>query len=355
MTPLEAMTQPEQAQTKPLCPVFGECGGCAYQDLSYEDELKLKANNLRELFETAFGPLGDIVKPVVPSPDPYFYRHRLDITARKTREGFLLGFQVEGARKIIEIDSCVISRKEISDFIPELKKQMVERWIEGYKNANLVVKTCDDGRVLWGGMGRRSLSLPEKDYLWTEIHGKRIFYSLDTFFQANLSILPTLMNHISKLAAFDSSVMFLDLYAGVGLFGVYFSDQIGKLVMIEDSASSVLVMKHNQNYHKLEHATLCQGRVEENLGAFLSESEWKRKIAIIDPPRKGLHPGVASHLAQAKQLEKLFYLSCSPETLVRDLKNFTQHGWKIESVLPFDFFPKTRHLETLVLLRPESL
>ncbi|MSR77997.1 MAG: class I SAM-dependent RNA methyltransferase [Candidatus Omnitrophica bacterium] len=350
----EILTQEISAdvQIKPLCPLFGECGGCAYQHVTYEYELELKHQQLSALFQRELGILSSAIDPVVPSLDPYHYRHRLDLTMRTTREGFMMGFQHAGRRKVISVESCVIARKEVSNFLPQLKEEAIKRWPEDYNNANLVVRTGDDGRVVWGGIGRRSLELPEADYLWTQVNGKKIFYSLDSFFQANLGILPEVMKRLGELAGFDRETLFLDLYAGVGLFGICFSDQAGEVIMVEDSDTSVKLMEFNVKTQSMKPSSVLRGKVEEVLPGLLEASGWTKRIALVDPPRKGLHSAALTTLAKAKSLTKLFYLSCGPDALVRDLKIFLKEGWKIERILPFDFFPRTAHLETLVMLVP---
>lgn len=354
MPPMTTLTAspPEVQAEAARCPYFGPCGGCLYQDRTYESELLHKEAELRSLFIRELG-LQDLpFSPMVPSPNPYEYRHRLDLTMKKTREGLLMGFQQEGRRNIIPIESCAISRSEVSNFIPELIRQATARWPEGYRTANLVVKTCDDHRVVWGGIGRRSLEMPEQDYLWTEIHGRKIHYSLDTFFQANLGMLPRVMDKIKTLVTLDPQTAFLDLYAGVGLFGIYFAAHAGAVHFIEDCTSSLKVLSFNIRYHHLKNARLYPGKVEEVLPGLLQESPELRKVALVDPPRRGLHAAACQTLAEAQALDHLLYLSCNPESLVRDLKVFLQAGWKLEHIVPFDFFPRTRHLETLVSMRP---
>ena len=341
-------------RVEPLCPVFGACGGCSYQDISYEHELALKEENLRKLFFEKLGLTAEIFDPIVASPEPYHYRNRLDLTLRRTKDGIMLGFQVAAARKIIEVEACPIARKEISEFIPQLKREATAKLPADYRNANVVVRTGEDGRVLWGGIGRRSLALQEKDYFWTTVRGRKIFYSLDTFFQANLFILPALMDVIEKYAEFDAQTCFLDLYSGTGLFGLAFADKAAKVFMIEENGPSTEVAAYALRFHNLTHAAVRAGKVETELPAVLKELQnEKRVIAIVDPPRHGLSVSALETIAAEKKLEKLFYLSCLPESLARDLALFKEKGWRVEKVIPFDFFPRTHHLETLVLLKPE--
>jgi len=334
----------------PLCPIFGICGGCAYQDLPYEEELRIKEEGLKTLFDRELAVGEEVFEAIVPSPAPYHYRSRLDLGLRKTKKGeFFMGFMPQNSRRIVPAESCAIAREEISDFLPELKRQAQGRLPENYQVANLVIRTGDDGRIFWGGIGRRSLQMNEKDYFWTEIHGKKIFYSLDTFFQANLFILPDLMEKIERVAGFDQNTYFFDLYAGAGLFGIYFAEKVSRVFMIEECKDSTRLARFNTGFHKLEQKIeIVTGKVEDELPLLLAPLQSQKSVAMIDPPRKGLLPSALEALLDFSGT--LLYLSCQPKSLVRDLKAFVQKGWTVEKVIPFDFFPKTVHLETLVKL-----
>ena len=336
---------------KPLCSYFGECGGCVYQDISYEEELLLKEKSLRESFE-AFHLTNEIFSPIVASPESYFYRSRLDLSFRRTRGGFVMGFMGEGTRRLVNVDSCAIARSEISSFLPQLRELAAEKIPAKYKSANLVVKTGEDGQVRWGGIGRRSLRIPEADYLWTGIEGKRIFYSLDNFFQANLGILPHLMNDLRRLLRLNPETYFLDLYAGVGLFWVVFAGEAKGVWAVEENRAAGRVAEFNRQYHQYSNVILKDGRTEDSLEEILAELNGNSAAAIVDPPRKGLGPAALQKLIQAKELNPLIYLSCNKEALVRDLGEFVKAGWQIERVIPYDFFPRTKHLETVVGLKP---
>lgn len=342
---------PDNGSCRPLCPVFGQCGGCQYQNVPYAEELTIKQKNLEALFQE-HGLKAQAIDKIVPSPAEYHYRCRLDMKLLKTRDGrVFMGFSPAQGKWMIEVESCPIAMSAISEFLPQLKKEAIAKLTPKYRNANLVVKTGDDGRVFWGGIGRRSLNLDEKDYLWTDVCGKRIFYSLDGFFQANLSILPRVIERIRDLNILDKKSVFYDLYGGVGLFGICLSGDVGKIILIEENIYATGLAAFNKNYHSLRDFDIIPGRVENVYPSLLENPEQVNSIAFIDPPRQGMSPSVAQTMAGARSVRHLLYLSCDPESLIRDLKIFTAEGWTIARVMPFDFFPKTRHLETLVLLR----
>lgn len=334
-----------------VCPVFDECGGCQHQDISYPDELKLKEDQLKALFVQQLDISDGVFQPIVPSPQEYRYRNRLDLklVQTKSKEVFI-GFSPQNKHRLIPIEDCSIAREEICKFIPAVKEQAKAKVTDKHRQANLVVRTGDDGRVFWGGIGRRSLELAPDNYLWTEILGKRIFYSLDTFFQANLYILPELMKRLRALPIWDPQAVFYDLYGGVGLFGICVQDLVGKVILIEEVIASLKVARHNVAHHDFKNFFIHDGRVEAVLPPMLETMVQSTNIVMVDPPRAGLSKTTVEMLNRLQNVKHLIYLSCNPESLLENCKDLKAQ-WTIREVHPLDFFPRTRHLETLVLFQ----
>jgi tRNA/tmRNA/rRNA uracil-C5-methylase (TrmA/RlmC/RlmD family) len=327
------------------------CGGCQYQDIPYEEELSRKEAVLKSLLMKELDLPESVFEPITPSPESYYYRNRLDLTLRKRNNGERqMGFMLPGTQRLQEVKACSIARKEINDFLSTLKEEAVRKLPENYKVANLVVRVGDEGKVFWGGIGRRSLRMKEKDYFWTIVHGRKIFYALDTFFQANLTILEKVVSRIEGLIEWQKDTGFLDLYSGVGFFGIALADRAKKVVMIESCCDSVRLAQYNVCHHKFGHVRVLEGKVETLLPEVLSEFHGKPCVGLIDPPRAGLFQPVIETLNRAEGLKTLFYLSCSPESLARDLTKLTAEAWQVRKIMPFDFFPRTRHLETLAWL-----
>ena len=334
----------------PVCPVFGRCGGCQYQDIPYEQELAVKDQTIAGLFKEHLNIAPEFCEPIVPSPQEYHYRNRLDLKIMRTKEGILFGFSTEGKNLTVPIDACPIAMQAISDVIPQLRKQTTENLPPKYRMANLVVRADTEGKVKWGGIGRRSLRLKEDDYLSTELDGRRIFYSLETFFQANLFILPKLIDHLKADLPLAADTVFFDLYGGVGLFGLCLSDSVAKAVLVEECGASIKLARYNAEHNRVENFEIVESRVENCLELLLSKYSRYKKVVMVDPPRQGLSPQACDFLSQLKNVEGFVYLSCHPDSLIRDLKEFLAKGWRIQKVVPFDFFPRTKHIETLVLL-----
>jgi tRNA/tmRNA/rRNA uracil-C5-methylase (TrmA/RlmC/RlmD family) len=344
---------PTQNLDSSCCPVFGQCGGCQYQGIPYSEELKIKEDYLKQLLTTSLGITAETFDPIVASPKSDHYRSRLDLKVVRSRnEEKVFGFSPAGLNRMVPTTNCAIAMEAINDFLPELRSLAFAKMTGKYRMANLVVKTGDDKRVCWGGIGRRSLQMKEEDYFWSSVNGRRIYYSLDTFFQANLSILTLLIERIWQLDILNPETIFYDLYGGVGLFGISFADKVKKVVIVEENQAATRIAEFNQKYHQLNNLEIITGRFEEHLSSILGDPTAQRCVAIIDPTRNGLSPNAVNGLSTMRKLNFLLYLSCNPEALVRDLMTFAGQQWKVIKVIPFDFFPRTKHLETLVVLQP---
>ncbi len=251
------------------------------------------------------------------------------------------------------MDSCPIALPAISDFIPRLKEEVLQKLEEKpkYKRANLTVRTGDDGRVRWGGIGRRSLRLDPEDNFFTELNSRRIYYSLDTFFQANLSILPGLITVLEQMPVWKDAVFF-DLYGGVGLFSLALYDLCQRVVLVESSVHSASIALYHKELYGLDRLTILPVDVEALTPDSLTQAAGQAgtRVAMVDPPRAGLSGQAASHILHLEGLDHLFYLSCHPESLKRDLDRLSA-CYQALSVTPLDFFPQTPHIETLVHFR----
>ena len=334
---------------EPRCPYFGDCGGCTYQHFSYAEELEHKHGKLRAVFAAHESLQRLPIEPVVASPLEYGYRHRLDLTLKKLKTGEIrIGYKDRAGDRTVVVDQCPIGMPAVSDFIPRMKEEAIAMLPEKYRTANLTLRTGDNGEVRWGGIGKKSLALAPEAYFWTEINGKKIHYSMDTFFQANLSILPLLEQRFQLMLKANPARLFIDLYGGVGLFSVMAAPLVKEVILVESNSASVAVAIRNLRSLGLDNVGLHAGRVEDALPSALAKAPLSECLAMVDPPRAGLSDDARTLLDS--HLERLVYLSCNPETLARDLVWFHHRGWRVEQIIPFDFFPKTNHLEVLTML-----
>ncbi len=342
----------EAVKVQAVCPVYGTCGGCQYQHISYPEELALKEGQVRDLLRVQL-PLEDhVFLPVYPSPKIFHYRSRLDLKLVQRRNGELhVGFSGTARGPVIEIDTCPIAMEAVADFIPRLRQEAAAKIPKDYRMANLTVRCGDAGVVHWGGIGHKSLRMEARDYFYTDILGRRICYSLDTFFQSNLSILPGLMDFLRAQDIWSKEALLLDLYGGVGLFGLCVNDLVAGVVNIEENVHAVRLAKYNISALGFTNVQVKEGRVEDILPRILAEAPSAQNVVMVDPPRAGLSQGALELLNGMERVRHLVYLSCDPSSLALNLKGLADGGWRVVLVRPFDFFPRTRHLETLVILQ----
>ncbi len=337
-------------QVDPICPVYGRCGGCQYQHISYDEELLQKETLFKELFADKGEASAAEFSPIVRSPKEYGYRHRLDLKLTRWRNGqIFVGFSPVGKGPVIEIDSCPIAMEAVSSFIPQLRQEATSLLPPKYRMANLTVRCGDAGEPRWGGIGKRSLVLGKDEYLSVTLDKDKIFYSLDTFFQANLSILPVLRDVLRSFPIWSKDAVFFDLYGGVGLFSLMVRDLVKRVVDIEENVHAIRLAKHNMMHNRAANMDVFEGRVEDILPMLLASVSSSDNVVMVDPPRAGLSEDAIKLLSQIPHAKHLVYLSCDPQSFLEDLGGLASGGWRLKRLQPFDFFPRTRHLETLAL------
>ncbi|MFH0753924.1 MAG: hypothetical protein V2A70_05100 [Candidatus Omnitrophota bacterium] len=334
-----------------VCPVFGTCGGCQYQHLPYADELALKQQQLKEVIAREVVLDEACFLPIFPSPQIYHYRNRLDLKLTHRRNGDVhIGFSPLERGPVLEITACPIAMEPVSDFIPQLRMEAAAKIPKKYRMANLTVRCGEGAGVRWGGIGHKSLQLAARDYFYTDIRGLRIYYGLDTFFQANLSILPGLVDYLRGQDVWSADGVFFDLYGGVGFFSLCVNDLVLKAVNIESNVHAVTMARFNMAANNIANVQTHEGRVEDIFSDMLDQAPSDRNVVMVDPPRAGLSMDTIGLLNRSLRVKHLIYLSCDPQSLAVNLKDLSGGGWQVRSVCPFDFFPRTRHLETLVIL-----
>lgn len=318
---------PGPGRTKARCPVFSECGGCQWQHLSYQTQLTEKK---QIVYEALKGLLDSTQSPVdvLPSPKEFHYRNRIQLKYSKSQ----LGYFRRRSNDLIEIQECPLAENEINAQIPILKESLAKK-----KHS-------------------KPSSEPEKHIIYRDDKGKTSFVSIDAEYeflsQVNDSQNKVLIETVLQKCQGLTFEHIYDLYAGSGNFTYPLLEQFPRVqaVAVELSHRSVLsaLTKQrslNMSSHKLRF--FCDS--VENFLARISLKE--NSLVLLDPPRMGCSEDVIRALAKQK-ISRLFYVSCNPSTLQRDLKLLRQNNprWRLLSYHVFDMFPQTYHIETLVEL-----
>lgn len=380
-------------ETEETCPHFGFCGGCTYQSLSYENELKLKEKQVKELFHQEgldINFLGIEKSPVVSG-----YRNKMEYTfGDEEKDGPLaLGLHRKGRfYEVVNVENCNIVDNDFTSILAAVLNYFGElntsyynkRSHTGFLRHLVVRKALSTGEIminlvtssqgeldkegfvdklnnlsLIGKMAgilhttNDSLSdvvkadkldlLYGRDYIVEEMLGLKFNISPFSFFQTNTFGAEKLYSMVREFAGdIDDKVVF-DLYSGTGTIAQIMAPVAKKVIGIEIVEEAVEKAKENAKLNNLDNVEFIDGDVLKAV----DELNEKPDLIVIDPPRDGIHPKAINKIIDFNP-EVFVYVSCNPVTLVRDLKVFIERGYKVEKVKCMDQFPRTPHVECVV-------
>ncbi len=336
---------PDRAE--PVCGHFGSCGGCAFQHLSYERQLEFKRNALQELFDHLGGFRDVPIEPMIPSPKPFHYRNTVAMSVRHQRGEPYLGFIGRDNRSFIPINHCPITEEKLNGLLSEVRQEFKSRIpLEKRRQISQIVIRIGQSGEVYTSL-KKSKDSPT---LSANVDGKTFHYSGSSFFQVNFSILEAFVAATKKFLepSFDANL--LDLYCGVGLFGICLAGRYGRVLGIEEGEEAVFYARENAKTNGVANTEFVLGRAEEALSQ-IPDFFGEKLHVILDPPRIGMKKEAIQFLLKLPKIERIVYVSCNPATLIRDLKLFSPR-FRIEKIQPLDLFPQTKHLETIVLLLP---
>jgi 23S rRNA (uracil1939-C5)-methyltransferase/tRNA (uracil-5-)-methyltransferase len=329
---------PSPHRTQPPCPVFGECGGCQYQNLSYDTQLAWKQQQVAELLKH-MAKIDFPVEPVIASPKQYGYRSKITPHFAPPRDGKIseIGFLADSSRyRIIDVPRCEIAMTELNDRLPSLRAEVREN-AGRYKRAATLLMRASEGKVLTQAF----------ETAVEVVEGVRFEFQAGDFFQNNPFILPAFVQHVAREARTDGARFLIDAYCGSGLFALACARHFEQVAGVEISETAVVKATHNASINGITNARFIAGsaeRIFEGIPFPASESS-----VIVDPPRAGCGEDFLRQLF-AFGPRDVVYVSCNPATQMRDLVKFMEGGYTLKKVQPFDLFPQTRHLECVMTL-----
>ena len=387
------------------CPHFNICGGCSYISMPYEESLKIKENQVRELLEPVLSKQQSVcqIEPIRQSPVYYGYRNKMEFTfGDEVKDGPLaLGMHKKGSfYDIVTVDGCRLVDDDYSAilretlyYFEEKKTPFYHRYThEGYLRHLLVRRASRTGEILAAlvtttqqevdleSWKERLISLPlngkfagilhitndsmsdavkcdsseilyGRDYFYEELLGLKFRISTFSFFQTNTCgaevLYETAREYVGSLVKEEGkpdSIVY-DLYSGTGTIAQLMAPVAKKVIGVEIVEEAVVAARENAKQNGLENCEFIAGDVLK----VLDEIEEKPDFIILDPPRDGVHPKALSRII-GYGVEKLVYISCKPTSLARDLEIFIANGYEVQRCVPVDQFPWTTGIETVVLL-----
>ncbi len=330
-------SSPERVQ--PQCALFGQCGGCQYQNLGYNHQLKWKRKQLEELLRHMAN-IDFPVKEVIPSPLEYGYRSKITPHFNKPKNNQIaeIGFQQAGRRQLVDVNHCNIAHPAINQRLEEMRASIRQKAATYKKGATLLLRTDSQGVV----------HTSPAEIATDRVNNVEFEYPAGSFFQNNPSILDGFTTHVRKSALAEGSEFLVDAYCGAGLFALTAAPHFKQVVGIEVSEESIYWASKNAQSNGFENAQFIRGKVED----FFNEISFppNKTAVVIDPPRKGCSRDFLSQLFIFAP-RNVIYVSCNPSTQLRDLILFQEAGYRLAEVQPFDLFPQTKHLECVMSLR----
>jgi 23S rRNA (uracil1939-C5)-methyltransferase len=321
-------------RVKPKCVYFGKCGGCDFQQMSYEAQLSAKVEIIKDCLKRIGKLDWQEEISIIPSLNPFDYRSRASWHAdTRTKK---LGYFRRNSNDVFDIETCEILTSELKETFANFKQNLnfAEIWSEKIEieatNANEQISVYS------------SEIIEPTNEIFFETEDFRYFYNAETFFQGNQSLIPKLI----ELATKDvNGKIALDLYCGVGLFSLPLAKNFEKVLAVEANSVSIEFAKKNAENARLSNVEFTDEDVKE----WLESNEIKPDFVLLDPPRTGAEKDVLEKIIQLKP-HNISYVSCEPSTLARDLKVLVENGFKIDSITAVDLFPQTHHIETVVKL-----
>lgn len=327
-------------RVEPKCSLFTHCGGCQYQHLSYECQIREKTKHVVEIMKK----LGNINFPVnLAYGSPREYNYRSKITPHYNRSKLdgsqPIGFLKYGRRnQITDVEKCPIATDAINVALPQARLEV--------KSNGGKTRRKRGGTLLMRDVLEGVVKDPRQ--IVSERVGSITFqHEAGAFFQNNPFVLPKLVEYVASEASIRGVNYLIDAYCGVGLFALTSAQYFIEVVGVEISDSAVRWAQANSKISNISNVRFLVGKAEAIFdGSNFSPEE---TAVIIDPPRKGCDESFQHQLLQFLPF-RIVYVSCDPATQARDLKNFISRGYQITQIQPFDLFPQTRHIENIVSL-----
>ncbi|MEJ2744828.1 MAG: class I SAM-dependent RNA methyltransferase, partial [bacterium] len=303
--------EPSAERAEPPCRYYGWCGGCRLQHLRYDAQVEWKTRQAIELLKRIGGLSEYSLADTVPSPNPYGYRntirlHRLPVSPVR------YGYYCRDGRSLIAISRCLIARQAINNALSTRKIANATR----YRPPEIILHAGADGKVVVSTGGRNTADVAQV------LCGARFTFPSTSFFQVNGAVATLLVERVREwIRAGSCHGTLFDLYCGVGVFSALLGESFSRVIGIDCDARAVAYAKANSAPRGDKKFGFIAGRVENSLPGICERHILPGSIVLLDPPRTGVGEGVIEFLRKAdRHVEKIFYVSCNPATLARDLK-----------------------------------
>lgn len=379
--------KPSKERIKADCVHFYTCGGCAYRNVSYEEELKYKFQHIKDCMER----IGRIDATILPVSGGEREEYRNKAQFPVCRGG--AGLYARRSHRVIDTENCVIQHPDAVKILCAVKEFMAERGVLGYNEEShsgvirnvytrygggkslvcivtkteelphkeaLIEKIKETNVPIWGilqninenrtnvVLGRKMKTLYGQDFMYDNIGDKKFKISPFSFYQVNPKQTKVLYDTVKDFLGSTKADIIWDIYCGIGTIGQYAADNAKKLVGIEIVPQAIENARENATLNGIENCEYYAGAAEE-LAPKLVEKGNKPTAVILDPPRKGCDKKLLDAVVSVSP-KRIVYVSCKASTLARDLAYLEEKGYKTKMIKPVDMFPATPHCECVAIM-----
>lgn len=389
----------------PVCQYYGTCGGCKWQHLNYQEQLKFKQQQVVDSLERIGGLSGFEIQPIAGSEAIYGYRNKLELTfsnrgwvvkldPENPEAHYALGFHIPGRfDKVLNIEQCHLMPPEVNAITSAVRTYCLENEYSFFdlreqtglmRNIMLRCNSAGEWMVLVAfSAEEEEKRLPLLEYIRDRfpsitslvyvINNKRndtlsrlevhTFHGRDhltevlggltfkirpqSFFQTNTRQAEILYSIAKEFAGLTGSEHVYDLYTGTGSIALYVASGAAKVTGIEYVPEAILDARENMVFNGIHNCSFFAGDMKEILTASFCEQQGRPEVVITDPPRDGMHPDVVQRLLDL-EAERIVYVSCNPATQARDAKILSAK-YDLVKIRPVDMFPHTHHVENVGL------
>ena len=399
---LEKLLSPSPDRIEPDCPVFAQCGGCCYRHISYEAELRIKWNKVRDAL-TRIGGMPDLpLRPILGAAQRDGYRNKGLLPLGEKADGSLaMGFYAVNSHRIVDCESCRLQPEEFSKAMNAFRAwqkqygdpiyneekhtgRMRRLYLrKGEKTGEIMACVVTNGNGLHHeqelvaalrsavpglagvvinsnrdktnvALGKKCRTVWGEDTIRDELCGLTFRLSPLSFYQVNRTQAERLYEKAAEYAGLTGRETVLDLYCGAGTIGLSMAGKAKKIIGVEIVPEAIENARQNAADNQIENAEFLCGDAAQ-AAQELSRRGERPDIVILDPPRKGCAPELIETVANFRP-QRIVYVSCDPATLARDLKRFAELGYPPIEATPVDMFPATSHVECAVKMeRKENI
>ncbi|MGK7881313.1 MAG: 23S rRNA (uracil(1939)-C(5))-methyltransferase RlmD [Crocosphaera sp.] len=392
---LQEIISPSPHRIRPSCIVADKCGGCQWQHIAPEYQLKAKENQVIQALKRLGGFDNPPVLPILSSPEILGYRNKATYPLKRSTTGNVqAGYYQRNTHQIINLNQCPIQDTRLNPILAEVKQdiqtqgwsiynektgtgklrhlglrigkrtgeilltlvstskkltnfqEQAEIWLQRYPNLVGVSINYNPhkGNKIFG---EETFNYVGRLYLIEEFAQLKFQLSSDTFFQINTEAAEVLLNLLLEKSCLTGDETLIDAYCGVGTFTLPLAKKVAQVVGIESNQNSIAQAENNAEINGLDNVRFYTGNVEKILPSLNISPD----IVVLDPPRKGCDRSVIDTLKKIYP-SLIIYISCQPSTLARDLEKLCQEDlYIVECIQPIDFFPQTPHIESMALIR----